>query len=358
VTPVYVVVPGSVDDPAQPSGGNAYDRRICDGLAELGWSVHESAVPGRWPRPDTPAREALTAVLAGIPDGAVVLLDGLIASTVPDVLVPVAGRLRIVVLLHMPLGEAQPGDQPCAHDAVRAREAAALSAAVAVVTTSVWTRGQLLDWYGLAPGRVHVAEPGAAAAALVTGTASGGGLLCVAAVTATKGHDTLVAALAAVRDLPWQCVCVGNLDRDASFADTVRSQARDGGIDDRVRFTGPQTGAALNASYAAADVLVLASRAETYGMVVTEALARGLPVIATSVGGLPEALGRAADGSRPGLLVPPDDPAALAAALRDWLVDGDLRRQLRRTAAERRAALPGWSTTTAEVSSVLAEVAA
>ena len=103
-----------------------------------------------------------------------------------------------------------------------------------------------------------------------------------------------------------------------------------------MRFTGPRTGADLAAAYAAADVLVLASRGETYGMVVTEALARGLPVIATAVGGLPEALGRGPGGDLPGLLVPPDDPAALAAALRRWLGEPDLRQRLRQSAAERR----------------------
>ena len=141
-------------------------------------------------------------------------------------------------------------------------------------------------------------------------------------------------------------MCVGSLDRDPAFAEASAPPAPDGGLDDRVRFAGPRTGADLDRSYAAADLLVLASRAETYGMVVTEALARGLPVVAAEVGGVPEALGHGADGTRPGLLVPPDDPAALGAALRAWLGDAELRRRLRRAARERRASLAGWSATT------------
>ena len=120
-----------------------------------------------------------------------------------------------------------------------------------------------------------------------------------------------------------------------------------------MRFTGPQAGADLARSYRAADVLVLPSRAETYGMVVTEALARGLPVIAAAVGGVPEALGHGADGVRPGLLVPADDPVALGDALRAWLGDADLRRRLRRAARERRLSLVRWSTTTTVVADVL-----
>jgi glycosyltransferase involved in cell wall biosynthesis len=353
VTAVYVVVPDGIDDPARPSGGNTYDRRICRGLAQIGWSVHERAVPGAWPRPGAAACATLAEVVAAVPDGAVVLVDGLVASTVPQVLVPEARRLRLVVLVHMPLGNGWPGD---AVDDASAAERTALSAAAGVVTTSGWTRSWLLDRYGLRPGQVHVAEPGVDAAALALGTAAGGELLCVAAVTPGKGQDLLFAALAAVCDLPWRCVCVGTVKRDPGFVDRLGRQAQEGGVGDRVHFTGPRTGADLDAAYAAADVLVLASRAETYAMVVTEALARGLPVVATAVGGLPEALGRGADGRRPGLLVPPGDPAAFAAALRRWLGDADLRQRLRRAAQERRGTLSGWSATSVRVSRVLAEV--
>ena len=122
-------------------------------------------------------------------------------------------------------------------------------------------------------------------------------------------------------------------------------------------FPGPRTGADLDRTYAAADVVVLASRAETYGMVVTEALARGLPVVAADVGGLTAALGYGADGTRPGLLVPPDNPAALGAALRAWLRDAELRGRLRRAARERRESLSGWSSTASVLAGVLAEAA-
>jgi glycosyltransferase involved in cell wall biosynthesis len=354
VSAVHVVVPDGIDDPVRPSGGNAYDRRICRGLATIGWSVHECAVPGGWPRPDAAARAYLTGVVAEVPDGAVVLLDGLIASTVPEVLVPEAGRLRLVVLIHMPLGEGPPSEEVA--DA-RLKERAVLSAAVSVVTTSTWSRRWLLERYRLRPGQVHVVEPGVDAADLATGTAAGGELLCVAAVTPCKGHDVLLAALATVADLPWRCVCVGALTREPGFVDSLSRRTRQNGIGDRVRFSGPCTGRELDLAYAAADLLVLASRAETYGMVVTEALARGLPVLATTVGGLPEALGHAADGSRPGMLVPPGDSAAFAAALRCWLVDTGLRQHLRHAAEERRGTLTGWSATSARISRVLAEAA-
>jgi glycosyltransferase involved in cell wall biosynthesis len=338
-TPIHVVLPGDIDDPTTPSGGNVYDRRVCRGLATLGWTVVEHAVPGSWPRPTGTDRARLARVLGGLPDHATVLLDGLIASVVPDVLGPQSRRLHLIVVVHMPLDDAD--------------EAAALAAADAVITTSSWTRRRLIDRYALPADRVHVATPGVDPAPLAPGSPTGADLLCVAAVTPQKGHDQLTEAFAKVVDMPWCCTWVGSLTRDPDFVDRIRRQIDASGLAGRVRLTGPRTGADLDAAYAAADLVVLASRGETYGMVVTEALARGIPVLATAVNGLPEALGHTPDGSLPGLLVEPARPTALAQALRRWLAEPDLRDRLRAAARARRATLTGWAATAEHVAEVL-----
>jgi glycosyltransferase involved in cell wall biosynthesis len=348
---VHVVVPAGIDDPTRPSGGNTFDRRVCSGLAAAGWSVDVHAVPGSWPRPDASSRAALVAEVGRIPDDAVVLLDGLVASPAPDVLVPEADRLRLVALVHMPLG------QGTMDSGAREREGAVLSVARSVVTTSAWARRLLLRLYSLRGDRVQVAEPGVDAALLAPGTKTGGALLSVAAVIPGKGQDVLLEALSMLGGLRWRCLCVGSLERDPAFADGLRRRVVDGGMDGRVCFSGPQSGADLARSYASADLLVLPSRGETYGMVVTEALAHGVPVVTAEVGGAPEALGHGADGIRPGLLVPAGEPRALRDALRAWLEDADLRRRLRRAARERRGSLPRWSTTTSAVAEVLAGAA-
>jgi glycosyltransferase involved in cell wall biosynthesis len=349
VRTVYAVLPDGIDDPLRPSGGNTYDRQLCNELGSQGWTVHECAVNGFWGIPDAASFAALEGTLREIPDDAVVLLDGLIASTAPAVLAPKASRLRLVVLVHMPLGH-RPADE-----AARQREREVLSAATATVTTSAWARRRLLELYDLPAHRVYVAEPGAAAAELTAGTDAGEALLCVGAVSFEKGHDLLLEALESIAELSWHCTCVGRLDRDRPFVESLPRRSPDRGSGERVSFTGPRTGADLDRSYAAADLLVLASRAETYGMVVTEALARGLPVVAAEVGGVGEALGEDGSGARPGLLVAPDDAVALADALRTWLGDAELRARLRRSAAERRESLPRWETTAATVAGVLAE---
>jgi glycosyltransferase involved in cell wall biosynthesis len=348
---VHIVVPQGIDDPTRPSGGNAYDSRVCRGLAAGGWRVHLHEVAGSWPRPDARSCAALAGALSRIPDRALVLVDGLVASPSPGVLVPAASRLRLVALVHMPLGVCG------ADDGVREREGAVLSAAASVVTTSAWARRALLHAYRLPADRVHVAEPGVDIAELAPGTETAGALLSVAAVTPGKGHDVLLDALATLAGVRWRCLCVGSLERDPVFVQRLHRRVVAGGMVGRVHFSGPQAGAELAASYSAADVLVLPSREEAYGMVVTEALARGLPVVAANVGGVPEALGQGSDRVRPGLLVPPGDAPALGAALRAWLVDADLRRRLRRAARERRESLPDWSTTVSVVAGVIAEAA-
>ncbi|MFI5673998.1 glycosyltransferase family 4 protein [Streptomyces cellulosae] len=349
---VHFVLPGGVDDPTAPSGGNAYDRRICLDLPGFGWQVHQHAVNGSWPRPDATARGELARVLRDLPDGTVVLLDGLVACGVPEIVVPEAERLRLAVLVHLPLGD-ETGLDPVVAAELDAKERTVLRAVPAVIATSDWAVRRLVSHHGLAPDRVHVAAPGADIAPLASGTDGVSRLLCVAAVTPRKGQHRLVEALATVTDLPWSCVCVGGLGHDPEYVAGLRDLIEAYGLQDRIHLAGPQAGAELDASYASADLMVLASYAETYGMAVTEALARGIPVLATDVGGLAEAVGRAPDGGVPGILVPPEDPAALAAELRGWFGEADVRRRLKAAARGRRAALDGWATTARSLAGVL-----
>lgn len=316
---VHVVVPEGIDDPRHPSGGNAYDRRLCRELGALGWTVSEHRV----------AASGVARALASVPDRGVVLVDGLIAD---EALLPETSRLRIVVLLHMPKGDE--------------RERTILNAAAAVVATSEWARGWVVEEHGV---RASVAAPGSDPAPLATGSSSGAELLCVGAVVRAKGQDILLEGLAGITHLDWQCTFVGALDLDPGFVDELR-----GRIPDRVRFTGALTRERLQDVYAGTDLLISASRRESYGMSVTEALARGIPVVTTDVGGLPEAVGSAPDGSRPGLLFPADDVAALAEQLERWLGDPRLREQLRRSASGRRETLGSWAETAGHVVETLA----
>jgi glycosyltransferase involved in cell wall biosynthesis len=338
---VHVVLPGDVDDRSRPSGGNHYDRRVCDELGKLGWTVHELPMPGAWPRPSTADRDALAKALADVPDGEVVLLDGLVASAAPDEVTAVADRLLLVVIVHMLLGT-EFAD-------LDAHEHRTVHAAAALIVTSEWAKRRLVEHHGVSPERVSVVSPGADPAPLRQGSDEGDRLLCVAAVTPVKGYDVLVEALRRIAELSWTCRCVGSMEREPEFAAAVR----DHGLGARLSFVGPLDGADLADAYAEADLLVMPSRSETYGMVITEALARGVPVVASDVHGVPEAVGATSGGFVPGILVPPGDPVALSEALRRWLTDPRLRYELSCDAADRRRSLTDWRHTAGHLSAVL-----
>jgi glycosyltransferase involved in cell wall biosynthesis len=321
---VHFVLPADVDDPASPSGGNVYDLRVGAGLNRL-------TVAGDWPRPRDVT--ALRQTLAGIPDGDVVLIDGLVACGVPEVVVPHARRLRLAVLVHLPLAD-ETGLDPETARFLDARERLVLRAASAVVATSPTAARDIRTRHGLET--VHVVVPGTDPAPVAPGTDGVSQLLCVASITPRKGQDLLVRALQKI-DYEWRLDCVG----------PVRPFVAQLPEDDRVSLRGPLTGEALTRAYADADLFVLASRNETYGMVVTEALAHGLPVIASAV---PDALG---DG---GLLLPPGDEKAWEAALTRWFQDQEFRAELRSRALARRARLSSWDESTEDLRRVLASL--
>ncbi|GAA4602459.1 glycosyltransferase involved in cell wall biosynthesis [Actinoplanes octamycinicus] len=344
--PLHVVLPAGVDDPAAPSGGNRYDREVVDRLRAGAGSrsatsgVRESTAPGTWPRPAPADREQLSWVLAEIPDRATVLIDGLVACGVPEVLEPHAARLRLVILVHLPLSD-ETGLSAADAAELRALERRALHLAAGVIATSSQAAAHVAAMHDLTG--VHVALPGVDRAEPATPSPTGHRLLCVASLTHRKGQDLLIRALAQLTDLSWECTLVG--------AGPIPAHPDTGNI----RFTGALAGADLEAAYANADLFVLPSRAETYGMVITEALAHALPVVATEVGGVPEALGSAPSGV-PGSLVPPEDPDHLAAVLRTWLTDPDLRDRWRARARARRETLTGWDDTARQLATILEDI--
>jgi glycosyltransferase involved in cell wall biosynthesis len=337
---LHLIGPVGVANPARPSGGNVYDARLAEALVSLGTEVVV--------RESTP--DGLDSVLERLPEGEAVLVDGIVGSAAPQAIARARGRLPVVVLVHLPLGLSVAGStgQP-------EPEARALAAADAVVCTSRWTRDWVQEAYDVPAGRLHVLPPGVTAAPLAEPSQWGCRLLSVGAITPVKGHDVLVEALIRIADLKWSWTLVG-ASVDAQHATGLWSALFRAGLDGRVTLAGALAGEALAAAYSSADLVVLPSRHETYGMVATEALARGIPVVASDVGGVPEAIGTTPSGDVPGVLVPPDDAQALACTLRGWLESAQQRSRLRSFAAERRQALTGWDLTAGELLKVLASL--
>jgi glycosyltransferase involved in cell wall biosynthesis len=221
--------------------------------------------------------------------------------------------------------------------ALRDAERRALAAVPRVIVTSRTTARALTD-FGVAPERVAVVPPGTDPAPLAEGSGEASvRLLCVGTLTARKGHAILVEALAGLRDQAWRLRCAGSVERDPTTAAAVRRRIAAQGLEDRITLLGELEESALSREYARADGFVLASHYEGYGMVLAEALARGLPVVTTAGGAVPETVPAAA-----GLLVPPGESGPLREALARLIEDGELRARLAEGARRVRQTLPNW----------------
>lgn len=327
-------------DPAQRTGGYLYDARIVGALRARGWTIGVTGLPGRFPDADDIARRALHRALDSLPDGSVAVIDGLALGGLPDVVAAHAQRLRLIALIHHPLAD-ETGLDGDRRSAFLHSERAALANMAGIFTSSHFTARRLAEiglTAGIAGPPLAVIEPGVDAAPLAAADHEPPRLLCVATVTPRKGHDVLVAALAALADLGWRCDCIGSTSRTPDHATQVAAQISAAGLDARIRLHGECSDATLAAAWLAADLFVLPSHYEGYGMVITEALAHGLPVLTTTGGALADTL---PPGT--GVAVPPGDASALAAALRHLIGDASVRHALRAGARALRAGLPDWT---------------
>lgn len=332
-----LVVPGPL---GTLTGGYGYDRRMADGLRARGWCLDVVELDAGFPFPSVVARGAAARALAAIPDNTTVLVDGLALGAMPMEAEREATRLRLVALVHHPLALETGLDRETA-DALEVSERRALAAARLVIVTSAATAAGL-GRYGVDPDRVIVAPPGTDRAPLARGTRPIGAgqqvhLLSVATLTARKGHEQLVRALASLAHRAWQLTIVGSLERDPQVVARVRAVVQAAHLEGRVRLAGEAAGRELEAYYDAADLFVLATFHEGYGMVIAEALARGLPIISTRTGAIAELVGADA-----GLLVEPGDELGLTTALAHVFDDVGLRTRLIDGARRARQRLRTW----------------
>ncbi len=346
VPDVWFAIPG---DLTTLTGGYAYARRLMAALPSAGWIPHHLPLPTEFPTPSANALSATRSILSAVPAGAAILVDGLAFGVLPPKMLA-EFDLGFVALVHHPLA-AETGLSESEVKRFKDCERAALAVARAVVVTSRHTLETLVSDYGVARGKLCLASPGTDQAARARGAGPGAKLLTVATLTHRKAHNVLIAALARLTDLDWSCDFVGSLDRDPRITTNVRALIKSCGLEARVRLLGELQDAVLGAAYAGSDIFVLPSRFEGYGMVFAEALARGLPIVACAAGAVTETV--PADA---GVLVPVDNPAALAEALRRVLTDAGYRSRLSDAAWDHGRRLPTWSDTAAQVGQALGQV--
>jgi glycosyltransferase involved in cell wall biosynthesis len=340
VVALAFAVPGSLD---QPTGGYAYDRRVIAELRRLGATVDIVDLGENFPRPTKATTDAALARLQTVPDGVPIVIDGLALGVLPQAAEAMRVTNPVIALVHHPLA-LETGLTGAEARALLASERAALAAARHVIVTSSATGRLLAADYGVAAQSITVAPPGndrvcarSAAPAEERETVR---LLAVGAVVPRKGYDVLIESLARLTDLDWQLVIAGDCARDRDTAGSLATRIVVLRLGGRIGMAGAVSDEKLAGLYRDAALFVLASRHEGYGMAFAEAIAHGLPVVGTKAGAIPETV---PDGA--GILVPPDDIAAFASALRAMIADRALRERCAGAARLAALQLPTWEAT-------------
>ena len=340
--------PGAIDT---PTGGYEYDRQVIAALRGDGWTVHPVELGGGFPFPAPAVAEQAMARIRALPPGLPLIVDGLALGVLPAIGGALPRGTPLVALVHHPLAM-ETGLDAAQQAALHDSEARALAAASVIIVTSHATSATLRERFGVDPSRLVVALPGMAEPLPARGR--GGAvtrLLAVGTLSPRKGHDVLVEALAGLPHLDWTLRIVGDATLDAACAGALREQIERCGLSQRVALAGAVPRAALDDEYARADIFVLASHYEGYGMAYAEALASGLPVIGCRAGAIPEVVPDSA-----GLLVPPGDTAALRAALERLIGDRSGRARLAAGALQAARRFPSWRDTAAIIAGAVESV--
>jgi glycosyltransferase involved in cell wall biosynthesis len=327
-------VPGNL---ATPTGGYAYDRRMIAELLQLGWSIDVINLGDGFPDVDAERRAAAGKLLAATAAGVPIVIDGLAFGALAEAAASLQARNPLIALVHLPLA-LEWGLPRARAESYRATERTALACAHRVIVTSALMARLLVTDYAVSAERITVARPGTDPALAAEGSGDGiVRLLSVGSLVQGKGYDRLIAALASLGEFRWQLTIAGDAERDPHYAAMIHRMIASQGLLERITILGAVSPERLDEVYRAADVFVLASYFESYGMAFAQAIAHGLPVIGTNAGAIPDTIPEHA-----GILVPPGDTAALARALRRVIEDREARQRYAEGARAAAARLPSW----------------
>ena len=320
------------------NGGGEIDDREIDEGRNGSWKVELISLKGDYPFPDDEQLNRAALQFAAIEDNALVVVDGLAYSVISTIIATQAQRLRVVALIHHPLA-LETGLSETQMQLLRTKETQALQHASHVVTTSVLTADSLVD-YAVPSHKITAILPGTDSAPLSQGSGNEVlNLLCVATLTQRKAHNVLLEALAMIKSLPWHLYCAGSTERDEQTYQSLLTRRKTLALEQQVTFLGELDDTALEEQYLHADVFVLASYHEGYGMVLSEAIAHGLPIVCTDAGAMPQTVPEGA-----GLLVRTGDAKALADALKSVITDTTQTRQFATCRSQRAHAHPKLET--------------
>lgn len=328
---LFFAIPGDLES---RTGGYAYDRRLLQEFAALGLRTTVVPLAASYPYPDAEALADTERRFAQLPDNSIVLVDGLAFGAMPESACKHGQRLQFIALCHHPLA-LETGLSPQQKETFIQSESVALRCSQAIVVTSPATALTLQSLFAVEAATISIALPGTDPVPFSACSGNPPVLLTAATLTQRKGHDLLIDALSNIAHLPWQARFIGAQHYDPDWSDALKQKVQAAGLSERILFLGAI--ADLEPEYQQADIFVLPSHYEGYGMVFAEAIAHGLPVVATRCGAAEDLV-----PSTAGRLVPVGDCAALSAALSELLQDLDLRTQLQQGARDASQQLPCW----------------
>lgn len=329
---LYFAVPGDIN---HLTGGYGYDRELIKELMSLGINVQLLSLSSGFPQPTPEDLIATTRVFADLPDGALVIVDGLAFGVMDQIALREISRLKIIALCHHPLALETGIDQQLSN-ILKISETRALAAAHAVITTSAMTGKILVQDFAVPAKKITLAPPGTPHHIFAPCNNQPPQLLTVATLTRRKGHDILIKALAQITHVPWRIRFVGGLHFDPEWAAHLQQLVCNHNLEQRITFAGNVEN--IYSEFLNADLFVLPSYFEGYGMAFAEALSFGLPIIATAAGAIPDLVPETA-----GILVTPGDVDALAQALAAVLLNPEYRQQLQTGAQHAALTLPTWA---------------
>lgn len=342
------LIPGDIE---LPTGGYAYDRRVLGLLEAHGVAARHVVLSASYPSPGEADLEETREAVERLRSDTVLLIDGLAYGAMPAALI--AGfRRPIVALCHHPLA-LEAGLSEARQAALRASETEALAKAHHVIVTSPATRALLVREFGVPAGRITVAIPGTDPAPRSQGSDAGTRLLAVGSIVPRKGYDILIEALTQLADLDWTLTIVGAGDRSPATTEALVAQIAARGLAPRVTLAGALSNPDLSLQYGAADLFVMPSLFEGYGMVLAEAMARGLPIVCTTGGAAAETAPDAA-----AIKVPPGDVVALSDAIARVVRDRALKADMAKASWSAGLTLPRWEDTARLVAGAIRKVCA
>lgn len=265
-----------------------------------------------------------------LPPGARVIVDGLL---LPDLEGRLPTHQAVAIVHHV---SAKAGQDKGAKATVRAIEQRMLPGFARVIATSAPVQDRLGETYALP--NVALLPPGQPDLPRSKGSGGPGcHILSAGVITPRKGHDRLLRALGHLTDLDWTLTIAGDAQRDPIHAAAVAALIDDLQLAARVTILPDATDHALRAEWARADLFALATSWEGYPAGAAEALRRGVPVVATTVGEMAATVPAAT-----GILCAPDDAITLSKCLRRAIFDTALRAALAEGAWAAGQAMPGW----------------